>query len=81
MPQYTIRNIPEALDRELRERAKRLGMSLNETAIEVLKNGLGLSGNPVEYDNLDDLAGTWKNDEVFDRVMIDQDKVDPDLWR
>ena len=33
MPQYTIRNIPEALDRELRERAKRKGISLNAAGL------------------------------------------------
>ena len=42
MPQYTIRNVPEALDRELRECANRKGMSLNDAAIEAIKRGLGL---------------------------------------
>jgi plasmid stability protein len=30
MPQYTIRNIPDSVDRELRARARRSGKSLNE---------------------------------------------------
>ena len=81
MPQYTIRNIPPALDQELRERAKRRGMSLNEAAIDALKRGLGISGDTVEYDDLDDLVGTWKKDEAFDRALADQDTIEPDLWR
>jgi hypothetical protein len=81
MPQYTIRNIPDALDQELRERAKRRGMSLNEAAIEALKRGLGITDSAVEYDDLDDLIGTWKDDEAFDQALADQDTIEPDLWR
>ena len=81
MSQYTIRNIPDALDRELRERARRRGISLNETAIEALKRGVGISDTVVEYDDLDDLVGTWKDDAEFDRALADQDAVEPDLWR
>ena len=81
VPQYTIRNIPDALDRELRERAKRRGMSLNEAAIDALKRGLGIAGDAVEYNNLDDLVGTWKKDEACDRALTDQDTIEPDIWR
>jgi len=81
VPQYTIRNIPDALDRELRDRAKRRGMSLNEAAIDAMKRGLGITGGGVEYDDLDDLIGTWKDDGAFDQAIADQDKIDSDLWR
>ena len=40
MPQYTIRNVPEALDRELRKRAKRKGISLNAAVVEAMRQGL-----------------------------------------
>ena len=81
MPQYTIRNIPDALDQELRERARRRGTSLNEAAIYALKRGLGITEDAVEYNDLDDLVGTWKTDEAFDRALADQDTIEPDLWR
>ena len=81
MPQYTIRNIPDALDQELRERARRRGTSLNEAAICALKRGLGITEDTVEYNDLDDLVGTWKTDEAFDRALADQDSIEPDLWR
>ena len=81
MPQYTIRNIPDALDQELRERARRRGTSLNEAAIDALKRGLGITEDAVEYDDLDDLVGTWKNDEAFDQALADQDTIDLDIWR
>ncbi len=81
VPQYTIRNIPDVLDHELRERARRRGMSLNEAAIDALRRGLGIADDVVEYDDLDDLVGTWKKDEAFDQALADQDTIEPDLWR
>ena len=81
MPQYTIRNIPDALDRELREQARRRGTSLNETAIEAIMRGLGITEDAVEYSDLDDLVGTWKSDRAFDQAIADQDTIDTDLWR
>ena len=81
MPQYTIRNVPESLDHELRERAKRKGMSLNDAAVEAIKRGLGVADTDVIYDDLDDLIGTWKSDHEFDRAIAEQDKVDSDAWQ
>ncbi len=81
MPQYTIRHVPEALDRELRERAKRKGISLNVAAVEAMKRGLGVTETVVVYDDLDDLIGTWKQDGEFDRAIEEQDTVDEDAWR
>lgn len=81
MPQYTIRNVPEALDRELREHAKRKGISLNDAAVEAIARGLGIADTDVIYNDLDDLIGTWKSDDEFDRAIEEQDKVDADAWQ
>ena len=80
MHQYTIRNVPDALDRELRERAKRKGISLNDAAVEAMSRGLGVGQDCVVYDDLDDLIGTWKPDDAFDRAIEQQDSVDVDAW-
>ena len=40
---FTIRGIPKAVDRALRERAAREKRSLNEVALEVIAHGLGLN--------------------------------------
>ena len=80
MSQYTIRNVPEAVDRELRERARRMGKSLNEAAVEALKRGVGIGEEEMEYHDLDDLIGSWKEDKEFDRVLVEQDQVEPELW-
>ncbi|MFO7782592.1 MAG: hypothetical protein R6W94_13315 [Spirochaetia bacterium] len=79
--QYTIRNVPSSIDRELRERARRNQQSLNETVVDALRRGLGVGPEEPTYDDLDDLIGTWKPDEEFDRAVAEQDSVDEDAWR
>ena len=77
--QYTIRRIPDSVDRALREAAARRGLSLNEAAIDALARGLGVEEQM--HDDLDDLIGTWKDDPSFDEAIADQDRIDPDLWQ
>ncbi len=81
MPQYTIRNVPESVDRRLREEAGKRGKSLNEITVEVLRRGLGLSDDTPRYDDLDDLAGTWVADPAVDEALAEQDRIDPELWK
>ena len=71
----------EFLDSELREVAKREGVSLNQAAIQAIKRGLGLTNAEPVYDDLDDLVGTWQKDDQFDQAMADQDQVDEELWK
>jgi hypothetical protein len=35
----------------------------------------------VRYSDLDDLAGSWVQDPVFDRAVEEMDTVDNELWR
>jgi hypothetical protein len=42
-PQYTIRNMPEQVDRYLRQRAKQTGQSLNQTIIAELSERAGVT--------------------------------------
>ena len=79
-PQYTIRRVPVRVDHLLREKAERNKVSLNEAAVQALAHGLGASEEGHMFHDLDDLAGTWVQDEAFDRVMEEQDRIDPDLW-
>ena len=79
--QYTLRDIPQAVDSELRRRAKEEGKSLNTIAIEALIRGAGLGEPPVRYRDLGDIAGTWREDPEFDQAISDQDQIDERLWR
>jgi plasmid stability protein len=78
--QYTIRGIPDRLDELLRRSAMKEGKSLNEETLEALKKGIGYEARAVNHLDLDDLAGTWVEDPEFDRVILEMDKVDEDLW-
>jgi hypothetical protein len=79
--QHTIRGIPKSVDKALRSQSKQGGNSLNQTAIEALARGLGVSEQPVVHHDLDKLAGTWEEDPAFDKALADQDRVDPSLWK
>jgi len=79
--QYTLRDVPEAVDRELRSRAARERQSINSVALRVLAVGLGLGDKPTCFRDLDSLAGTWVEDPGFDAALRDMDTVDKDLWQ
>lgn len=78
--QYTLRNIPAALDRALRRQARASGTSLNEAALEAMAKGAGLSAERIAHRRLGDLAGKWQEDPGFDEALRDQDTIDSALW-
>jgi hypothetical protein len=51
--EYTLRNVPAALDRTRRRRAARLSKSLNEVALEALARGTGVEHEGKEQHDLD----------------------------
>jgi hypothetical protein len=79
--QYTIRNLPEALDLALRERAKQENKSLNLVAIQAMARGMGFSKEKLRYRDLSHLAGTWVDDPVFDQAIADQHTIEEELWK
>ena len=81
--QYTIRRIPKAVDRALRERAAREKRSLNEVALEAMAQGLGVGAGaaPMKRRDLRDLAGRWVADDAVDQALADQRRVDEEMWR
>ena len=79
--QYTIRNVPDAVDEALRNTARQQGKSLNEVAIEALARGAGVSGERRRQRDLSDIAGTWREDPAFDHALADQDTIDEEMWR
>jgi len=79
MKQYTIRNIPDNLDRTARKKAAKDRQSLNSVLLEALSKGLNVDGD-VEYHDMDDLAGTWVSDPDTDAVLKEFDVIDGELW-
>lgn len=79
--QYTIRNIPEQVDRLVRQQAKKTQKSLNAVLLAALQRGIGAADEPVEYHDLDELAGSWVADPDFDSAMEAFESIDEELWK
>ena len=81
MNQLTLRQIPEEVDRELRQQASRNGISLNQTVIVVLRQGLGLAPPAKRRRNLS--LGSWTAEEAdeFDRNTQIFRQIDDELWK
>lgn len=79
--QYTIRNIPEEVDRAAREQAERQGRSLNEVLVEGLRIGLGLD---MPTKKRRDLSGIFDGEplepEVLEALEEQRRMIDPELW-
>jgi plasmid stability protein len=78
--QYTVRNIPEYLDAALRTLAREQGKSLNEVATAALVRGAGLNEQPRKKRDLEDVAGSWREDAEFEQALAEQDKIDESMW-
>ncbi len=79
--QYTIRGVSEKLDSLFREQAQKYGTSLNALLLDALSRGLGADQEQVVSHDMDDLVGTWVEDEAFDQAVAAFETVDENLWR
>ena len=77
--QYTVRGIPEKVDRALRDKAYRKKISLNQLLVEELSAAVSQAGARKRR-SLKGIAGAWKPDPEFDRVLEEQRQIDRSLW-
>ena len=86
MKAITVRNLPPAVARTVRERALREGTSTNKAVISLLEEATGRkrprAAAPAHHD-LDALAGAWSRKESveFERALRGQRTIDPELWK
>ena len=80
--QYTLRNVPPEIDAALRRRARREGRSLNEMAIQALREATGTEGGIAEprRRDLSDVVGSWIAEPAVDEALDRPREVDPELW-
>ncbi len=79
--QYTLRKIPDDLDRALRAAAEEQHKSLNQVAVEALQRAVGVADKkPVKRRDLADVVGSWVADPLIDAALEDQRRVDPESW-
>lgn len=81
--QYTVRDVPEAIDLRVRETADMEDISLNQAVVKALERGLGLAEEPVRYRSLRALV---RPAEKLDRkgwneALGSMDKVHPEDWK
>jgi plasmid stability protein len=81
MKTLTVRNLPAALAEALKREKQRRGTSLNQTVIELLEQGLGVTG--PRSNGLAEMAGTWSEEDfsAFCDAVSVFDEVDQELWR
>jgi hypothetical protein len=81
----TLRNLPPAVARAVRERAEADGVSLNKAVGRLLEEAVRTSRpeRTRTHDDLDDLIGTWSDREAreMERFLSEQRKVEPERWR
>jgi hypothetical protein len=77
--QYTIRNIPDSVDRILRQRAEQSSKSFNQVVVEALTAG---SGEPEKKRDLSGIFGSMTAEEAdqLDEAIRYQRQVDPKMW-
>jgi hypothetical protein len=76
--QYTVRGIPQDVDRVLRRRAAQRKLSLNQIILEELTAG---ATGVRKRGDFHDIAGQWKPDPAFDEIIGTQRQIDPDKWK
>lgn len=77
--QYTIRNVPDHVDRVLRQRAQASHVSFNQVALEALIAGVG---EAIPRRDLTRIAGSMPAEEAdaLEEEIRRQHRVDPELW-
>ena len=83
MKHLTVRSIPLDLAEALEKERRRRGTSLNQTVIEVLRQGLALGKGRKRSNGLAKLAGTWSARDFarFERAIAFTEQIDEELWR
>lgn len=79
--QYTIRNIPPAVDKVIRKRSKQSGKSFNQTVVDLLSlQTFGTTKVPTD-NNFDWLFGANTLDHSFNEAIKDLSQIDEKLWQ
>jgi len=81
----SLRGIDPELAETLKNHAKKTGGSINKTVLDILRNSLGLSSKKRDrvYHDLDDLAGTWTDNDwqQCNKSTKHFSVIDKELWK
>jgi plasmid stability protein len=77
--QYTIRNIPDDLDKKLRQRSKKSGLSFNKTLLQALNNSVNNHNSKTNSD-IDWLYGSGGIGAEEQQAFSKQRGIDKKAW-
>ena len=84
MKAMTVRKLPPAVAKAVKEKARREKLSLNKAIAQLLEEATGAEKGMkrVVHHDLDDFFGTWtkKEADAFDEALREQRQIDPDMW-
>jgi hypothetical protein len=80
----TVRNLPPAVAKAVKDKARRERLSLNQAIVRLLEEAMGEKpGKKVVHHDLDHLAGRWSEEEYqqFLDALREQRQIDPEMWK
>lgn len=84
MKAITLRNIPPAIEKAIRAKARQKKISVNRAVLELLEERVGVSERKrVVHHDLDHFIGSWtvKETKEFDEALGEMRTIDPGLWK
>ena len=78
--QYTIRQVPIALDHKLRELVQQKRRSLNSVLLDLITNALGGPEKPMLHHDLDRFIASWIPDSETEAALKSQRQIEPGDW-
>jgi hypothetical protein len=83
MNALTVRNLPPAVAKAVKEKARKEKLSLNKAVVKLLEEATGADkgSKKVVHHDLDHLAGTWSEAEYqgFMAALREQRQIDPEM--
>lgn len=85
MNAITVRKLPPAVARAVKEKARREKLSLNKAIVRLLEEATGTERGreKVVHHDLDKFFGTWTEREAdaFDEALREQRQIEPEMWK
>jgi hypothetical protein len=81
--QLTIRGFDEEIEAAIGQISKREGISLNQAAIRLLREGVRSMGSRRIGSSLDRFAGTWTRTQArrFLESISELEEIDEEMWK
>lgn len=84
MKTFSLRGIDDELTDALKNEVRRTGTSINKTILNLIRESMGLTQKKRTrpYHDLDELAGTWSEEDelLFKEKTRFFNKIDEEIW-